>query len=45
MTAHEVRFLIQCIRQLAVSVKANVREANVMPELKQATHLVRGLAV
>jgi len=38
MTVHTVHFYIQCIRQLAVSVKANVREANVMPELKQAAY-------
>ena len=45
MTVHTVRLCLQCIRQLAVSVKANVREANVMPELKQAAHYLSGLAV
>jgi hypothetical protein len=31
--------------KLSISVKANVRAANVMPELKQAAHFMQGLAV
>jgi hypothetical protein len=38
MTRVEPDASFRTVRTLAISVKANVRAANVMPELKQAAH-------